>query len=169
MRFQTLSGELQVWREEGLLWLDFPAIEPASASLPQGLAEALGVQPLAVRKARSWLLELDSQAAVAAVQPDFAALVEASDSPVIVTARGDDCDFVSRFFAPMIGIDEDPVTGSAHCMLVPYWANILQGQSLEARQISKRVGYLSCRHLGARVQMGGAYQLYLSGQCQVPV
>jgi predicted PhzF superfamily epimerase YddE/YHI9 len=100
---------------------------------------------------------------VAGLQPDFAALKTASEHCVIVTAPGDECDFVSRFFGPQVGIDEDPVTGSAHCALVPYWSKRLKQQTLEARQISARGGELACKLDGGRVFMTGTAVTFMQG------
>jgi PhzF family phenazine biosynthesis protein len=97
------------------------------------------------------------------VQPDFAALESVTDRGVIITARGDKSDFVSRFFAPRVGIPEDPVTGSAHCVLAPYWSGILHKNNLHAFQVSKRGGELFCENLGERVKICGRAALYLKG------
>lgn len=156
IRFTTLSaGTLVVSRDAvGRINLDFPAYHVAPAALP-GLAEALGAVPQAVlHHGGYWLARFADAAAVAALAPDMAAL-KRLDAQVMATAPGTDCDFVSRFFAPSVGIDEDPVTGSAHCRLIPYWAAELGKTALFARQISRRGGELWCHLRGDRVDMAG--------------
>lgn len=162
------SGELTVARRGDLLEMDFPSRPARVCETPAGLAEALGAKPAEVlESAEDLMVVLDSEAAVAGVKPDFAALQKMECRGVIVTARGKDCDFVSRFFAPRFGINEDPVTGSAHCVLVPYWAGVLQKSRLHARQISKRGGELFCVHAGERVKIAGQAALYLEGTITV--
>lgn len=165
VRFDSHSGELIVRKlDDGKLELDFPAKPPkVLAESPVGPAEALGVAPDAVLDQDDYLVVLQNAAAVAAVRPDFAALGRLERRGVIVTAPGDDCDFVSRFFGPRVGVPEDPVTGSAHCILVPYWAERLGKSTLHARQVSARGGELFCRLAGERVRIGGHATLYLEG------
>jgi PhzF family phenazine biosynthesis protein len=180
VRFVTRSsGELRVRRagspdESGLLEMDFPARPPMVQSPPPGLVEALGVSPRVVLgSAEDLLVVLDSPEAVAAVQPDISALGRVECRGVIVSARGDGssladgADFVSRFFAPRAGVPEDPVTGSAHCVLTPYWAGELNRHELTARQISRRGGTVRCRHEGDRVALGGRAVLFLEGRIRV--
>jgi PhzF family phenazine biosynthesis protein len=172
IRFQSRSGELMVTREGQGLALDFPARPPVDAALPIGLLDALGVkQTVYTGQARDWLVVLESEQEVARLQPDFGALLSCTSQAVIVTARGEECDFVSRFFAPGVGINEDPVTGSAHCTLVPYWADQLDKSELFGRQISARQGELRCRLTPAeaqfRVMMWGEAVLYLEGTIEV--
>jgi PhzF family phenazine biosynthesis protein len=163
VRFQTRSGELTVSLHEGLLTLDLPARPAAPCEIPQELNEALGANATAVAKARDYLAVFDSEQAIRSLQPDMAALMHLDCLGIIVTAPGDDCDFVSRFFAPRAGIPEDPVTGSAHCTLTPYWAQRLGRPRLRARQISLRGGELVCEHRGERVGVGGHAVTYSSG------
>jgi len=141
VRFQTASGELRVGREADLLVMDFPA-RPAGQTGPlTGLSDALGAEPETVYGARDILAVFATEAQVRAMAPDFAALEKIKDAfAVIVTAPGDNVDFVSRFFAPNAGIAEDPVTGSAHCTLVPYWSARLGKKKLHALQVSARGG-----------------------------
>ncbi|MDY7093928.1 MAG: PhzF family phenazine biosynthesis protein [Acidobacteriota bacterium] len=179
VRFATRqSGELRVRRMESLLEMDFPARPPTVQSPPSGLVEALGAPVQTVLgSAEDLLVVLESPEAVAAMQPDLAALAKVECRGVIVTARGGgsplaasadgDADFVSRFFAPRAGVPEDPVTGSAHCVLTPYWAKELNRKELTARQISRRGGTVRCRHEGDRVTLGGAAVLYLQGTVSV--
>lgn len=168
-RFQTRSGELIVTRKGELFTLDFPARElhPLPAQPP--LEAALGTRVLSVTEgAGTWIVELASEAAVQALQPDFRALLALDCRAVSVTARGTSCDFVSRFFAPKVGIDEDPVTGSAHCGLVPFWARRLGKNALSARQLSPRGGELRCELRGARVLMSGHAVLYSTATLHLP-
>jgi predicted PhzF superfamily epimerase YddE/YHI9 len=121
-----------------------------------------------VLKARDYFVVYDSQAEVAALAPDFALLERLDCLGIIVTAPGQGCDFVSRFFAPRAGIPEDPVTGSSHCSLIPFWAGRLGKQELFARQISQRGGELHCRLLGDRVGIGGRAVIYSQGSLRIP-
>jgi PhzF family phenazine biosynthesis protein len=169
LRFRTKSGWVAAERRGELIELDFPAWMPAPTAAPEALVRALGEPPREVLRSRDFLVVYSSQAEVAALAPDMA-LLEALDSlGIIVTAPGDDADFVSRFFAPRAGIPEDPVTGSAHSTLIPYWATRLGKADLFARQVSPRGGELQCRHLGGRVGIGGRAVIYSRGQLEVPV
>jgi PhzF family phenazine biosynthesis protein len=165
IRFQTRrSGELMVTRRGDLLEMDFPAIAAHIITPPAGLVEALGVAPQEVLgSAEDLLVVLDSERAVREVQPDFLALDRIECRGVIVTARGERCDFVSRFFAPRLGIPEDPATGSSHSVLAPYWAGKLGKKDLHAFQVSKRGGELFCTHAGERVKISGQAALYMEG------
>jgi predicted PhzF superfamily epimerase YddE/YHI9 len=158
------SGTLVVWRQGDELAMDFPAWVPRQCEAPSGLAVALGRNPSEVLVSRAYLAVYERESDIAAIKPDFAAL-KRLDNAVIVTAPGSDgVDFVSRFFAPGVGIDEDPVTGGAHCQLIPYWAKRLGKRQLSARQISSRGGALSCAIEGDRVTIAGQAQLYLEGR-----
>jgi len=166
LRFNTRSGELRVTRGEGGLTLDFPGYELKPGQPEPSVCAALGGDPeavLLVEGAKKQLYVFASQAEVAALQPDFAALLAATDRCVIATAPGEDCDFVSRFFAPQVGIDEDPVTGSAHCALVPYWAQRLEQGRLAARQISARGGEVDCELRDGRVRLTGTAVTFMQG------
>lgn len=169
VRFATRrSGELGVVRRGDLLEMDFPSRPARACETPAGLAEALGVAPVQVlESAEDLLVVLDSEHAVAGVRPDFAALQRIQCRGVIVTARGGACDFVSRFFAPRFGINEDPVTGSAHCVLIPYWSGVLGKNKLHALQISRRGGELFCADAGDRVKIAGKAALYMEGTITV--
>jgi PhzF family phenazine biosynthesis protein len=172
--FQTRSGLLSVERGDGgELVLDFPVSrpEPVDAETRSRVARAIGVEPRAVVRGKvAYYAELPSAAAVRAAAPDLAA-VAALRTGVCVTAAGADeappADFVSRFFAPSAGIDEDPVTGSAHCTLTPYWAERLGKTRLHARQVSRRGGELSCALDGDRVKIGGQCRLMIVGTFRV--
>lgn len=163
--FATASGELRVKKEGSLLSMDFPARPPVPAAGNEQLNRALGIKPQEVWTSRDLLVLLGKEQDVAALQPDFPELAALENSfAVIVTAPGEQVDFVSRFFAPGAGIPEDPVTGSAHCTLIPFWAERLGKSRLKARQISPRGGELYCENLGERVKMSGSAVLYLRGE-----
>lgn len=158
IRFETRSGLLTATRDGEMIELDFPARPEQQADAPEGLLESLGVpNPLYVgRNVWDYLVEVDSPATVRALTPDFTRLRRIRVRGVIVTARGEgDYDFISRFFAPGSGIDEDPVTGSAHCCLAPYWAPKLGKDDFRAYQASARGGELRVRIDGDRVKLGG--------------
>jgi len=161
VRFESNSGPLSVKRQHKLFVLDFPARPPRPAAAPPEL-DALGATPAEVLEASYWLTVFESEAQVRGLAPDMRRLARL-DRPVIATAKGDGVDFVSRFFAPGLGIDEDPVTGSAHCILAPYWSKRLEKRVLSARQISRRGGELRCEASGDRVLIAGRARLYMRG------
>jgi predicted PhzF superfamily epimerase YddE/YHI9 len=157
-----------VTKDGGLLALDLPAHASRPDPGPEELPDALGARPLEVFAVRdNWLAVYADEAAVRALEPDFRRLAAIARHGVIATAPGDDVDFVSRFFAPAVGVDEDPVTGSAHCALVPFWAQRLGRHTLRARQVSRRGGDLLCTLDGQRVRLGGEAVLYLEGRITV--
>jgi len=164
IRFHSRSGMLTVTRAGDILTLDFPSRPPQSCEMPEALVRGLGARPEQVFKSRDYLAVFSSAAEVRALQPDFAILKSLNCVGIIATAPGDDCDFVSRFFAPAAGINEDPVTGSAHCTLIPFWSQRLGKTKLFARQISQRGGELFCELAGDRVRIGGKAVLYLRGE-----
>jgi len=167
--FQTRkAGVLRVKREGDLLRMDFPSRPAVRSPPPAGLEAALGKAPAEALSARDCLAVYKSAAEVAALNPDFSALAKLDCWAVIVTAPGEGgIDFVSRFFAPRQGIPEDPVCGSAHCTLVPYWAARLGKTRLNARQISQRGGVLRCTLDGDRVSIAGNAVLYLEGKITI--
>lgn len=157
-KFETRSGRLEAVRDGDEIVMDFPAESPQPADPPAGLIEALGVRPVAIARNRmDWLIELADEAAVRAVRPDFGRLREVEARGVIVTARSADSahDFVSRFFAPRVGVNEDPVTGSAHCCLSPYWSAKLGRVALRGYQASARGGSVGVTLDGRRVRLRG--------------
>jgi len=168
--FQTRkSGVLTVTRRGGLLEMDFPARPAVPLEEPAGLERALGARPeLVLGSAEDLLVILADERTVRELRPDFTALAGIESRGIIVSARGGPGDFVSRFFAPAVGILEDPVTGSAHCVLVPYWARVLGKQDLHAVQVSRRGGELFCRDRGERVTIAGKAVLYLKGEIALP-
>ena len=167
--FQTReSGALHVNRNNGLLEMDFPASTSAPVAAPVGLEEALGYAANQVyQSGEDLMLRLADESQVRKVQAQMPQWAEWPYRGIIVTSEGDSCDFVSRFFAPRCGIVEDPVTGSAHCALTPYWSRELNKSDLHARQISQRGGELFCRDQGDRVQIAGNAVLYLSGEISI--
>jgi predicted PhzF superfamily epimerase YddE/YHI9 len=169
VNFRTLkAGVLTVARQADMLMMDFPARPAVAVEPPAGLFAALGGSPREVLKARDHMVVYGSAAEVAALKPDFAALGKLDCWAAMATAPGEDgVDFVSRFFAPRQGIDEDPATGSSHCTLVPYWAARLGKRELKARQLSRRVGTLFCAQNGDRVAIGGRAVLYLKGEIAI--
>jgi len=169
VRFHTVkAGALTVSRRGDWLAMDFPSRPAEPAQAPAGLLAALGGTPRAVLRARDHLVVFDTAAEIAALKPDLGALGKVDCWAAIVTAPGEDgVDFVSRFFAPAQGVPEDPVTGSAHCTLTPYWAARLGKPELEARQLSRRGGVLRCALAGDRVSIAGQAVLYLEGEIEV--
>jgi PhzF family phenazine biosynthesis protein len=163
--FQTeKAGELTVGRDGEALVLDFPSRPPRSCPMSEAVAAALGKAPAALLASRDYLAVYEREDEIAKLTPDFAALAALNRFAVIVTAPGrQGIDFVSRFFAPAHGVPEDPVTGSAHCTLIPYWAERLGKTRLEARQLSRRGGRLSCGLQQDRVTIAGRAVLYLEG------
>lgn len=164
-RFHTLSGELVVSRSGELFTLDFPARTLAPLATATQVAAVIGAAVQSVTAAAGiWLAELASEDQVRNLSPDFGKLRMLDCRALCVTARGNDCDFVSRFFAPKVGVDEDPVTGSAHCALVPYWSAKLGRTTLHALQVSPRGGELWCELRGDRVLMSGHGVQYAEGR-----
>jgi PhzF family phenazine biosynthesis protein len=161
--FHSSGGELIVKKSDGLILMDFPARPPEPVKTPDILAKALGLEPVTVWKARDYLALYPSEEDILSVKPKFDLLAELDCLGIIITARGNQSDFVSRFFAPRAGIDEDPVTGSAHTTLIPYWAKKLNKNSLHAFQLSERKGELFCEHMEDRVKIGGYAVTYLQG------
>jgi len=170
VRFSSQSGMLIVTRDEDKLSMDFPARPPRPAEPPAGLAEALGAAPKEyLSGGRDWLLVYDDADTISALKPDFTALGrDFGAHNFIVTAPGEDSDFVSRYFAPAYGIDEDPVTGSAHCVSGPFWAERLGKRQLFARQLSQRGGELWLTVEENRVHIAGYCVEVIAGEMTVP-
>ncbi len=168
VNFSSASGPLCVLRQGDCFTLDFPSRAPVPVSTPAGLAECLGVPVLGCFQSRDLIVLVESAAQVAALTPDFVAMAQIIPAEgVVPTAPGADCDFVSRFFDPHDAIIEDPVTGSAHCTLIPFWADRLGKDTLVARQLSKRGGTLYCENAGDRVFISGTAVLYSVGEIKV--
>ena len=167
--FSCKSGLLKVSRKKDRIEMDFPSWKPAAVNEPPAnLSEALGgVEIVSVHKQRDLLIELKDENAVQKCNPDFGMLKKIGEK-VIITAPGKDCDFVSRFFAPTAGIDEDPVTGSAHSQLIPFWSEQLKKKKMTARQLSARRGEIGCEQLNEqRVVMSGQCVFYMKGELRI--
>ncbi|QJB31757.1 PhzF family phenazine biosynthesis protein [Chitinophaga oryzae] len=171
LHFHSRSGLLKVTFEGERYVLSFPSRKPEPAALPVEIAEALDRMPVAVLKARDYVLVYDTETDIREIRIDRQLLDRINLDPggVVITAPGKDCDFVSRYFTPQASIFEDPVTGSAHCSLIPYWRERLQKTGLLARQLSDRGGTLYCTDEGAIVKMSGHARTYFTGACEVPV
>jgi PhzF family phenazine biosynthesis protein len=167
IRFATRSGELAVARHDELLRMDFPARAGKPIEVSDALVAALGARPREVLLARDVLAIFDSEDQIRDLRPDMNRVAALDAFAIIVSARGKEVDFVSRFFAPNAGIPEDPVTGSAHCTLTPYWSAKLGKQSLSARQLSARGGEIWCEMRGDRVTIAGATVEYLRGEITI--
>lgn len=165
VKFQSQSGELTVRESDGLYTLDFPSRPPEPAELPANIRQSLSIQPKAVFKARDYVLLYDNEEEIRDLQIDRVLFDQLNLDPggVIVTAQGHDVDFVSRFFTPQASILEDPVTGSAHCSLIPFWSEKLKKTTMDAQQLSSRGGSLHCQLKGDRVLISGNAKTYLKG------
>ncbi|MFK7986091.1 MAG: PhzF family phenazine biosynthesis protein [Sandaracinaceae bacterium] len=168
LRFETRSGELGASRRKDRITLDFPRVETSPVEVPLGLFQALGVRGRCYRAGADVLVELNSPDAVRAAAPDFRRLGQVDARGVIVTASGEaGADFVSRFFAPRVGVDEDPVTGSAHCALAPFWAKRLGRAELLGRQLSSRGGEVHVETTPRRVRLSGAAITVFEGRLRI--
>jgi predicted PhzF superfamily epimerase YddE/YHI9 len=167
--FYSKSGELIITRDSDKFQLNFPSRMPVRITeYPEQLLPGLGItDPLGIYKSRDYVVEVATEKEVLNVNIDIALLNQIDVIGIIVTAPGKDCDFVSRFFAPNCGIPEDPVTGSAHSSLIPFWAEKLNKNTLHAKQLSKRGGELWCQNIGDRVTMSGNCVFYMKGEIDV--
>lgn len=163
IRFHTKSGVLFVKKEDTMLSLVFPSREGIRCEPPLELIEGLGRQPLEVYASRDYLVVFETEEDILNLKLDFEKLKQLDKFGIIVTACGNEVDFVSRFFAPNEGINEDPVTGSAHCTLIPYWSHQLKKEILTAKQVSSRGGTLYCENLGDKVKISGEAVIYMEG------
>jgi PhzF family phenazine biosynthesis protein len=166
--FHSKSGPLKVSRDGDLIKLDFPSWKPERITeYPDELLASLGHPEIAgVYRYRDYLVELTDEEAVRKIEPDFTLMKKAGEK-IIITAPGKEVDFVSRFFAPTAGVDEDPVTGSAHSQLIPFWSYKLGKDSMQAKQLSKRGGDIYCEQKGDRVIMGGQCVFYMTGEISI--
>lgn len=164
--FESKSGELTVRFEDDGIILNFPSNQLERAKLPDGMLEGLGVLPTELYKNEDYMMILDSEEELRSLKPNFDVLKKVPTRGIIVTAKGDQCDFVSRFFAPLVGVNEDPVTGSAHSTLIPYWSKKLHKTEMIAEQLSRRGGKIYCTDLGERVEMKGKAVTYLKGEIE---
>jgi len=163
IQFHSKSGVLTVTKKEGLLEMNFPSRMPVACTPPDALLKGFNIAPAQVLRSRDYVLVYNSQQEVENAVPDFSQLNQVETLGIIITAKGDYVDFVSRFFVPNSVIGEDPVTGSAHTTLIPYWAEQLDKTSLTAVQLSKRMGHLWCTLNGDRVTIAGKAVLYMKG------
>lgn len=169
LKFHTKSGQLTVRQNGDLYEMDFPADFAKAVDPPQAILDGLGVQPEEVYLGKDdYMVVLSDQETVEQLLPDFKIIASLKNCRgILATAPGRDCDFVSRCFFPQSGVDEDPVTGSAHTVMTPYWAKRLSKKTLQAQQLSKRKGHLQCILVGDRVQLIGAAKTYLQGEIEV--
>lgn len=168
VQFNSLSGPLSVTTNKDMLYLDFPSRMPTPEDIDPRLEAIFGYKPKSTHKSRDLLVEFESEEQIRHMTPDFNLMNTITEYfAYIVTAPGNDCDFVSRFFAPGLGINEDPVTGSAHSTLIPYWASKLGKNKLSAQQLSHRHGTLECEHQNDRVSIGGKCVQYLKGEIEI--
>jgi predicted PhzF superfamily epimerase YddE/YHI9 len=164
IKFGSRGGELIVRRENDYFMMDFPVHPPENCNAPKELIKALGQNPVEILSSNYYLAVFKSEDVVRNLKPYMTLLKELDRIGVVVTAPGKKVDFVSRFFAPAVGIPEDPVTGSAHCTLIPYWANKLGKTRMTAKQVSSRGGDLICEYKNDRVVIGGQARLYMEGR-----
>ncbi|MEC1900012.1 PhzF family phenazine biosynthesis protein [Bacillus atrophaeus] len=168
IKFQTISGELVVVKKGELYEMDFPSRMPKEISLTEEMVEALGVKPVEVHLDRDLIFVFEKEDDVLNASPDFSKLKELPDGlGVLITARSEKYDFVSRAFFPKLNVNEDPVCGSAHCNFIPYWAKNLSKNEMVARQLSKRGGKLYCKFEGDRVKISGSAVLYSIADLQI--
>ena len=161
--FQSRSGPLTVAKQADLLAMDFPAQPPSPCDPPSALIQALSANHHEVLRSEDYFVVFASEQDVRSLDPDMGLLMKIGLRGVIVTAKGKEADFVSRFFDPKQGVNEDPVTGSAHCALIPYWSRKLGRKELTAHQVSKRGGELFCKDRGDRVTIAGRAVSYMEG------
>lgn len=167
VNFSSRSGKLTVVRENELLSMDFPSQPPLPCEAPKELVNGLRKEQLEVLCSEDYFVLFSSEKQIRELNPDMGMLKKLDLRGVIVTAKGDNVDFVSRFFAPKFGVDEDPVTGSAHCALTPYWANKLNKKNLHAHQVSQRGGELFCKDCGDRVKISGRAVKFMEGSIAI--
>jgi len=175
IKFDTVSGTLSVTRDGELLCLDFPATPAKECPAYPSIGKALGIEPLAVYQSIDFMVLVRDEKTLRRLNPVFSMLGQLKSEAgldhdrygVIVTAPGVECDFVSRYFAPSVGVPEDPVTGRAHCSLTPFWSNKLRKKVMDARQLSARGGVLRCEDCGDRVKISGKAIRYLKGNIEI--
>lgn len=167
VKFHSSSGEIEVWQENGLYSMNFPKLEIQRCEMPYELVLGLGKLPKATYKSRDYLLVYDDQDQILGLDPDLEELQYVQTSGIIVTAKGEDCDYVLRYFAPSMGLNEDPAAGSAQCTLVPYWAEVLGKTEFVVKQLSRRGGTIYCKDLGDKVQISGKIMTFLEGNIYI--
>ncbi len=163
IQFESLSGKLYVRRRDNEMILDFPSQPPSKCETPVGLIDGLGAKPVEVLSNEDYLVVFESESEVENLRPAFVKLESVPLRGVIASARSKSFDFVVRFFAPKLGVDEDPVTGSAYTQLAPYWSGVLKKERMKARQVSARGGNVTCEILGNRVLISGTAVKYMEG------
>jgi len=172
IEFHSQSGVLTVERKDDMLWMDFPSRPATEAPKYKSIGSAMGIEDYTAYKSADILIVLENEKTVKQIEPDYAQLKNIKTEAgmvddtfgVIITAQGSDCDFVSRYFAPSAGIPEDPATGRAHCVLIPYWSDRLGKAKMTARQLSKRGGQIWCENADDRVKIGGKAVMYSHGE-----
>jgi len=164
IKFFTKSGELAVSRNNDLITLNFPTSKLVPIEAPIELTKGLHREPVEVLKSRDIIAVFEKESDILSIDPDFESLKKLDCLGISISAPGDNVDFVSRFFAPVAGVNEDPVTGSAHTSLIPYWANRLKKNNLHTYQVSARQGELFCEYLNDRVNISGRAVTYLKGE-----
>jgi PhzF family phenazine biosynthesis protein len=167
IQFESRSGELVVSRDNDLIVMDFPSQPGTPCHVPKELIEGLGKKPIEGLFSEDYIAVFESEKDIISLNPNFEALSQLEQRGVIATARGQTVDFVSRFFAPKLGINEDPVTGSAHCELTPYWAGKLNKTKLMAKQLSKRGGEIACELKSNRVFLSGKAVKYMEAKINI--
>lgn len=165
--FRSRSGSLTVVQEKGLLSMDFPSQPPVPCKAPKALIDGLRREPVEVLRSEDYVAVFSGENDIVDLHPDMGMLRKLDLRGVMVTAKGSNVDFVSRFFAPKFGVDEDPVTGSAHCALIPYWAGRLNKKNLHAHQVSERGGELFCKDCGDRVSISGRAVTFMEGSITI--
>jgi len=169
INFESKSGLLKVEQKEGLLVMDFPSQAPVPCQIPEEIMKAFTHKPIECLKAEDYIVVFRDEDEVVSAQPDFAALSKLDLRGVVITAKSSKYDFVVRFFAPKLGVAEDPVTGSAYTQLIPYWSNILGANKLHAKQVSCRGGEVFCETVGNRVNIAGKAVKYLAGEIEIKI
>ncbi len=167
IEFDSNSGILKVIKKEDIFYLDFPSREPQKCEIPDGIEEGLGGNYQEILKSRDYFVIYDKEEDIKKINPDYYKLSKIDTTGIIITAKSEEYDFVSRYFAPNAGIFEDPVTGSAHCSLIPYWSKILGKNVMRAYQLSDRGGELFCENIGERVLIGGKAKLFMKGEIYI--
>lgn len=166
--FSHRSGNLRVKKDDDLLTLDFPADKLAKFDNTKDFEKCFNFKPTEIYKGKTdYMLVFEKEEQIRNIIPDFVEILKTEARGIIVTAKGDNTDFVSRFFAPQCGVNEDPVTGSAHTSLTPYWSKVLGKTELTAIQLSERKGYLKCKLINDRVEISGQARLYMTGEIHI--
>lgn len=164
VKFTTKSGILTVEKQGDIMTMEFPSREGTKVEITEKLIKSLGKEPKAAYKSRDLMVVYENEQEIRGLNPNMEKLKLVDAFGIIVTAKGESSDFVSRYFAPSCGVLEDPVTGSAHCTLIPYWSKILGKNKMIAHQLSKRGGVLQCEHVGDKVKISGKAKLFFKGE-----